>query len=206
MRRSCLVAALMVALAAPACAASASAALDELKKSFTVDGKPIPPQVFGDFGDSDMADSGSIRVTIDLLAAIGSNLYFGDIQTGQTGWVAQKKVTAGPDSLTEEMDYKFIGTTKNGLLVVVASYSGGGSGTFYSLHLLDAALARAFDNDGKLYDRLNLTVLRTMALGDRWDGTVKIAGNTVTIETSQAGPADTSGKTTTQHFEAARPN
>jgi hypothetical protein len=34
--------------------------LDEVRKTFTVGGKRIPPEIFRDFGDGDFADSGSI--------------------------------------------------------------------------------------------------------------------------------------------------
>ena len=71
----------------------------------------------------------------------------------------------------------------------MASYNGGGSGTFHTLHILDAGLAPAFAADGKAYERLNLTVLRSVPLGDRWDGTVAISGNTVRITSFKSGPA-----------------
>jgi len=86
--------------------------------------------------------------------------------------------------------YGFYGATPNGLLVVVASYSGGGTGVFYTLHILDVAAVRAFDDDGKPYQRINLTNLRSVALGDRWQGEIKLAGNTVRIVTTKKGPTD----------------
>jgi hypothetical protein len=73
--------------------------------------------------------------------------------------------------------------------VVVASYNGGGSGTFHTLHILDVAAAAAFDNDGKRYPRINLTNIRSVALGDRWEGEVKIVGNAVLVTTTRDGPA-----------------
>ncbi len=45
----------------------------------------------------------------------------------------------------EETAYRFYGLTQNGLLVVLASYSGGGTGIFYTLHVLDVATAWGFD-------------------------------------------------------------
>jgi hypothetical protein len=58
-------------------AATAFAAdpLDEVRRSFTIGGKPIPPQIFADFGDAMMSDSRPIVVTIDANAAIDSNRY-----------------------------------------------------------------------------------------------------------------------------------
>jgi hypothetical protein len=60
--------------------ASAAALVAEVRHSFTIHGKPIPPEIFRDFGDGDLADSGSIWVTIDAAAAIGSNLYYDPIK------------------------------------------------------------------------------------------------------------------------------
>ena len=58
---------------------------------------------------------------------------------------------------------------------------------------------------GKLYDRLNLTVLRSIPLGDRWNGSVKIAGNAITIATAQRAPKTNDRKPGVQTIEAARP-
>jgi hypothetical protein len=49
--------------------------LDEVHKSFTIGGKPIPPEIFADFGDAWMSDSRPIVVTIDANEAIDSNRY-----------------------------------------------------------------------------------------------------------------------------------
>ena len=53
--------------------------------------------------------------------------------------------------------------------------SGGGSGTCYYLHILDAASNHAFDEDGSTYSRLDLTLVRTYVLGDRWQGDMTIS-------------------------------
>jgi hypothetical protein len=201
MHRNVVAAAFLLALAAPAAAAPLDDALKEVRQSFTLQHKPIPPEVFADFGDSDIADSESIRVTIDLLAAMSSNLYYEDIAVSPQGWVTQKR--AAPNG--EETSYKFNGVTRSGLIVVTAAYSGGGSGDFFTVHILDAAPARAFDNDGKLYDRLNLTVLRSMALGDRWDGEVRIEGDAILITTTPNGAAHNEHRIGTERVEARRP-
>jgi hypothetical protein len=118
-------------------AADDAASLSEVRRAFTLHGKPIPPEIFRDFGDGDLADSGSIWVAVDLEAAIGSNLYADDIKK-EGHWLSQKKANASING-SEEIGYEFIGATDSGLLVVVASYNGGGSGTFYTLHILDVA-------------------------------------------------------------------
>jgi hypothetical protein len=193
----------LVANAAEQADASTAGLLTEVRHSFTLHGKPIPPEVFRDFGDGDLADSvGSIWVTVDLQAAVGSNLYYDDIKVDH-GAVSQKKTGSN-----EETCYLYIGATDNGLLVAVASFSGGGSGDFITLHIMDLAAARAFDNDGKVFTRINLTNLRSMALGDRWNGEVSIAKNAIDVVTTRNGPADDSArapKKAPMTIEARRP-
>ncbi|HEY4469525.1 MAG TPA: hypothetical protein VGN21_00050 [Stellaceae bacterium] len=194
----------LVPLPATADKAPPTAALiAEVRRSFTLGGKPIPPEIFRDFGDGDMADSGAIWVTVDAKAAVGSNLYFDDIKQ-HGSWVGQKKVIEH-SSAVEETGYRYIGPTKNGLLVLLTAYSGGGTGNFMTLHILDIGSARAFDLDGKLYQRINLTNLRSIILGDRWGGEISIAKNTISVVTTRKGPADESGARGTTTIEARRP-
>jgi hypothetical protein len=198
-----LIGACLVPAATAGEAPSAAALIAEARRAFTLNGKPIPPEIFRDFGDGDLADSGTIWVTVDVKAAIGSNLYFDDI--GQNGaWVVQKKSAARPGG-AEETAYQYIGATANGLLVVLAAYRSGGSGDFIWLHILDIAPALAFDPVGKVYERINLTNLRTLALGDRWVGEISIAKNTIMIVTTRKGPADESGTRERTTIEARRP-
>jgi len=181
--------------------AMAADALEELRKSFTIGGKPVPPGVFGDFGDAMMSDNRPIVVTIDALAAMDSNRYADAV--GFNGpWVEQKKAQSEPGFAPEIMSYKFIGGAQNGLLIVVAAWSGGGTGVFYWLHIVDAAWADAFDEDGSTYRRLNLTNLRSYALGDSWDGTVTILGNSVRVETASTRGGERPALVT---LEAKRP-
>jgi hypothetical protein len=172
--------------------ASTGALVAEVRRSFTIHGQPIPPEIFRDFGDGDLADSGAIWVTIDAAAAIGSNLYYDPIKQDGT-YVSQSKPTAN-GGYTEQTAYSFYGTTRNGLIAVIASYSGGGSGIFYTLHIVDVVAARGYDIEGKTYQRINLTNVRSVILGDRWEGELKISGNTIKIITTRNGPADDSAR------------
>jgi hypothetical protein len=166
------------------CGVTAYAAdpLDEVRRSFTIGGKPIPPEIFADFGDAMMSDSRPIVVTIDASAAIDSNRYADPITTNGR-WVDQTKRGSGSFNGPETMSYEYRGATANGLMVFLAAWSGGGSGTFYYLHILDAASKRAFDEDGSIYSRLDLTLVRTYILGDRWQGDVILSGNSVRVVT-----------------------
>lgn len=203
-RRTLLAAlAMLPALALPRAPARAAEAgevaglVAEVRKSFTLRGKPIPPEIFRDFGDGNLADSAQIWTAVDLDAAVGSNQYFDAIK--QNGaWVTQGRA-AEKGREAEETAYRYIGTTKNGLLIAVAKYNGGGSGVFTNLHVLDLAPTRAFDDEGKIYTRITLTGLRSVALGDRWDGDVTIAGDDIHIKTR--GGAGSAPKT----IQARRP-
>jgi hypothetical protein len=179
--------------------ASAAALVQEVRHSFTFNGKAIPPEIFRDFGDGDLADSGDIWVTVNLRAAIGSNLYFDEIK--QDGhWISQQKV--GSD---EEIGYTHMGTADNGLIVVLSIFNGGGSGRFTHLHILDIDANRAFNLHGNVYERINLTNLRTVPLGDRWGGEISVEKNTITIVTTRSGPTDDSAVRRTMTIEATRP-
>ena len=66
--------------------------------------------------------------------------------------------------------------------------------SFYTLHILDVATAWGFDLEGQRYQRIDLTDIRKIILGDRWEGEVKISGNTVRVATTRSGPADDSAR------------
>ena len=188
------------------CCGSAATALapnpiNEARKSFTIGGKPIPPEIFTDFGDAWMSDSRPIVVTIDAKAAIDSNRYTDPIKTNGR-WVEQAKPGPGGIFGPETMAYEYRGATANGLLVFLAAWSGGGSGTFYYLHILDAVSNRAFDEDGSTYSRLDLTLVRTYILDDHWQGDVRISGNSVRIVTNASHAERRVGSVT---IDARRP-
>jgi hypothetical protein len=194
------------ALARPAIAQQPTTAslIDEVRQAFTLKGERIPPEIFRDFGDGDLADSVPIWVTVDLLNAVGSNLYGDDI-TQNGDWVVQRKPAPATLNGAEYASYRYVGAAENGLLVVLASYSGGGTGDFRTLHILSLEAAAAFDADGGLYDRLNLTNLRSIPLGDRWQGEIHIAGNAIRVVTTAKGPADQSGTRDEKTIEARKP-
>src|SRR5947209_3444604 len=96
MPRTILAAALLAAAVAPSLASVPANAqsgpvgrlLDELRSHFTLHKVPVPPEVFRDFGDGNLADSTPIWVTVDVIAAKGSNLYYDEVKT-QGPWVSQ---------------------------------------------------------------------------------------------------------------------
>jgi hypothetical protein len=102
-------------------AATAFAAdpLDEVRRSFTIGGKAIPPEIFADFGDAMMSDSRPIVVTIDANAAIDGNRYADPIKRNGR-WVDQVKLGSESFNGPETMSYEFRGATANRMLVFLA--------------------------------------------------------------------------------------
>jgi hypothetical protein len=142
---------------------------------------------------------GPILATVDVQAAIAGERY-GDPIKQNSRWVEQSHPAPGSLNGAEVTGYEFKGRTRNGLLVALASYSGGGSGVFYTLHILGASADRAFDSDGKVYQRIDLTVLRSVPLGDRWEGAITISGDAVYIATTK-----TPAEHLLEQIEARRP-
>ncbi len=180
-----------------------AAVIAEIKETFTIGGKPIPPEIFRDFGDGNLADSKNIWVAVDAVAATKSNLY-ADHVSKQASWVVQKSAPDG-DGAVEKTAYRYFGATNNGLLIAVASYSGGGSGDFFTLHVLHVVARHAFDFDGNVYERSELINLRRLPLGNRREGDVTISGNAITISTSGRVDAGASNTSKRQVIEAYRP-
>ena len=58
----------ILALLCGSAAMAAAGPLDEVRKSFTIGGQPIPPVTLADFGDAMMSDSRPIVVTIDVIS------------------------------------------------------------------------------------------------------------------------------------------
>ena len=203
--RVTLAVAILALGAVPALAADPR--LDELRAHFTVSHRPVPPEALGDLGASDLADPGhSLRVAVDLLRAVGADGYPDKIETGAMGWISQAKTAAGAQQPTEAIGYEFIGTTRSGLLVTLAAFWGGGSGRFYTLQILDAGIGHAFDQEGKPYERLPLTVIRNISLGDRWQGSITINDDALVVVTKPGEPNNGQTEPSTQTIRAVQPD
>lgn len=205
MRRVAFAVAILAMCSGPAIADDPR--VEELRAHFTVAHQPVPPEALGDLGASDLADPGhSLRVTVDLLRAVGADGYPDKIETGAKGWISQAKRASDAQQPTEAIGYRFIGTTRNGLLVALSAFWSGGSGHFYTLQVLDAGIGHAFDADGKPYERLTLTAIRNISLGDRWQGSVSISGDSLVVVTKAGEPNNGQTEPSTQTIQAARPN
>ena len=72
----------------------------EIRQSFTLRGKPIPPEIFRDFGDGNLADGAPIWTAVDLDAAVGSNQYFDSVRTNGA-WIVQGRAAGNGHKVLE---------------------------------------------------------------------------------------------------------
>src|SRR5271168_2548408 len=104
----------LLLISASATPAPAADRLDELRRTFTIDGKPIPPRIFADFGDATLSDSRPVVVAIDALAGMDSNRYFGEV-TKKGAWFEQNTKLFDAGNSGETISYEYIGATRNNL-------------------------------------------------------------------------------------------
>lgn len=129
-------------------------------------------------------DSGDQVVSINLLDAQGSNRYAAGVEIDEAAGKNPLVHVGGED---ERFSYRYLGETDSGIMVLQVSRWTGGSGVFESLLLLVArrAMGLAVDWDAGLVqpstERLLLTKLGSVALGDRWQGQIRIKGDTLVV-------------------------
>ena len=151
----------------------------------------INPKIIQDFSTW-ISDKGDQVVAINVLESQDSNRYFGDVQVrktdGQNPFVYLETTTVeNGETNRQEFGYNYVGMTKSGVHVLYTSDWGGGSGVFKNLLLLafeyDNGIGYDWDkreirSDGK---RLLLKKLGEIPLGDRWDGELKVEGNSIFV-------------------------
>jgi len=164
----------------------------ELAYSFT-QAPFISPKIIEDLSTS-IADQGDQIVAINLTDAQGSNRYGEEVEVvkkpGKAPYVRfQVKGEDSGDGM--EFGYEYVGRTASGLDVLRTSSWTGGSGRFENLMIVrlerDAAGASLDDAGGKIEtltfkkQRTLIRKLGEIALGDRWDGQLKVIGNDIAI-------------------------
>ena len=167
----------------------------------------VHPKIVNDL-IGNLSDVGDQVVAINLLDSQDSNRYFGEVfVTPQTdplvpSWPWVYSLDGEPTGDGELGDfwgqeyyaYRYLRSTDSGLDVLHARYSGGGSGVFdYVMFVRTEAdygveypLARDIDSgknaaEPKIHDRELIRILGRIPLGDRWSGTVEVAGDDVVV-------------------------
>ena len=132
-----------------------------------------------------LSDGGDQVVAINLLDAQGSNRYSGSIGVNEIDERCPY-VYWEPAGERGEFGYEYVGMTESRVHVLYTSSWGGGSGVFKRLMLLTITPDAGIDwnEQAVLQDdreRLLVNKLGEFGLGDRWDGDLRVAGNTLTI-------------------------
>jgi len=148
------------------------------------------------------SDSGDQVVAINLLDANDSNRYYGEIETTKPGKLAPRhprvftrvERVEGAEKITETIGYEYVGLTRSGVHVLSTWQSGGG--TMVSSNLLFVTIEEDLGiNDltttaksGPLRlgrRRLLIRKLGEVALGDRWEGELRVDGNKILVGRDQ---------------------
>ena len=144
----------------------------------------VHPQVVGDLSTWS-SDVGDQVVAINLLDAQGSNRYSASIGVTEIDERCPY-VYWEPAEEPGEFGYRYVSMTESRVHVLLTSSWGGGSGVFKMLMLLTITSDTGIEWNGQAViqddrERLLVNKLGEFGLGDRWDGELRVAGNTLTI-------------------------
>ena len=156
-----------------------------LKKYFFFGGNPIHPKIIKELQGS-ISDSGDQVVSINLADSQGSNRYccIDDIDASLS---ESLKIHARVNLGEGYFEYRFYGTSKNGILLVRTFESGGGSGIFSQLLLLKTKVIFKLKYEGdkisKIKERkIYLEKLYSILLGDREKHKIAIDSDILVID------------------------
>ncbi len=173
--------------------------LECAKKYFTIQGKPISPQIVKDLVTW-ISDGGDQVVSIDLIGSQGSNRYFDEgvlVKKFGKFFTVEGNTTLAPKE--GFFTYSVEGMTDNGVFILSTSENGGGSGVFETLLLVRIIEGKGFDlKERGLHNfkkssapvtlsktRILIEKLGSVPLGDRSSFTIKIQGNTINIDLTE---------------------
>lgn len=139
-----------------------------------------------------ISDRGDQIVAINLLDSQDSNRYFGETGVkeiaGQNPYVFTSTTNIlGNETNLTEFGYELVGRTSSGVYVLKTGDWEGGSGSFQDLMFVTFEYDQGIDCDwGKgvvqfTGKRLLIKKLGEVVLGDRWDGSLKIRGDSLYI-------------------------
>ena len=146
-------------------------AVEEAQQKFTFAGRPIHPKAVH-LLLGNLADSQPVVVAVDVGAAATSNDYLAD------GVEVEQDVVRYSND-TESVGYVRLGTLTNGVVVLRAWESGGGSGVFESL--LCVRFERFAGRPGQKGERLIMRTAGIASLGDRTDEKVQLLPDRVIV-------------------------
>ncbi len=157
----------------------------EIDSRFYLKGQPVNPKLIYEMygGKFSLAD-GATTFALDVIAGSKSRQYRDTATSGKsTDFISCIPEWKG-DYRCEQFDYDYIGKTSNGLHVIRACYSGGGSRSFCSILFIKIKLRKSFDCNGIVKDQLLMCLERTFGENSIDPAKIAIQNNTVTIQIS----------------------
>ena len=151
----------------------------------------ISPRIIQDLSCL-ISDNGDQVVAINLLKSQDSNRYFGDYEVvtnaGQNPCVQIDSTTIeNGETNHSSFWYQYVGQTSSGIHILETANSAGGSGIFKSLLLVELQWDTGISCDWKNLvvktgeKRLLIKKVGEIPLGDRWNGELKVIGNSVCV-------------------------
>jgi hypothetical protein len=157
-----------------------------------------------------ISDGGDQIVAINLLDSNDSNRYYGDIKTQPPGELAPlhpkvfneaERTAEGEqdERFLDRFGYQYVGLTRSGVHVLLTWNSGAGTMVEMNLLLLsveeDRGLGDVDTQKGSQPLRLDrrrllLRKLGEIALGDRWEGELRVDGNAIFVGRDRGWFAD----------------
>lgn len=153
--------------------------LQEANDHFTYAGKPISVGMLKAFGLDDLSGERPPAAAIALEEATDERY-----EIKSEGGNPRKGIRAeyGEASFNgqESLGYVYLGRLANGTHVLLTTYSGGGSGIFTNLLLVNFTIHTQYTDDGR-QDRILVMNAGEITLGDRYDGKIKVEPKSITI-------------------------
>ena len=139
-----------------------------------------------------ISDTGDQVVSINVEDSQKSNRYSVDTKTraikGQNPFIyTETETVESGETNVATFGYQLVGKTSSGIYVLEILNNGGGSGTFRSVMLVKLASDVGIRVDwekgvvGQGKKRLLIKKLGTFELGDRWDGELRVVGDSIEV-------------------------
>lgn len=134
-----------------------------------------------------ISDSDHAVVAIDLSKSNDSNRFHGDyhvLSMEGGNWIRWIEPEPWKNFRPEALFYKYVGTSKSGIHIIHCRQSTGGTAVFNFLLLLALEADTSFFQIGKNYElrsRVLIKVLGSISLGDRYEGSITFANDTLRI-------------------------
>lgn len=176
------------------CCSAPVIAVDAKQPHFSFDRKPfVSPKIVEDLTTWE-SDTGEQVVAVNLSGSAHANRYFADVQVSKSKppFVYYEDSEKCEDDVCRSnpprFGYRLVGKTTSGIYILFTEWSGGGSGRFRELLLVTVEPDKGLANYAPGLHVLRLTrdrwVIKKLGyipLGDRYEGSIAVKGNTLRI-------------------------